>query len=60
MKASDNSTAKSAVFDAKKPYFASSPYALTKQLGEASDWTPAEIADRQRKLAKIAIKTWPV
>jgi hypothetical protein len=60
MRASDNSTVKSASFDMKKPIFMNSPYALTKQIAEASNWTPSEIVDRQKTLATIAVKTWPI
>lgn len=59
MRASDNSTAKSAEFNIKKPLFAKSPYLLTKQISDASEWRTAEIVDRQKTLAAIAIKTWP-
>jgi hypothetical protein len=60
MRASDNSTAKSSGFEAKKPVLAQSPYALTKQIGSANKWTAAEILARQKGLAKIATKTWPI
>lgn len=60
MRASDNSTAKSATFSTKKPVFAKAPYVLTKQISEAPDWTAAEIVERQKKLAGIAVKTWPI
>ena len=60
MRASDNSTAKSADFKTKKPIFAKSPYVLTKQIAKATDWTQAESAERQKELAGIAINTWPV
>jgi hypothetical protein len=60
MRASDNSTAKSADFHTKKPIFLKSPYVLTKQIADASDWTTAEIFDRQKTLATIAVKTWSI
>ncbi|HTV38201.1 MAG TPA: HNH endonuclease family protein, partial [Xanthobacteraceae bacterium] len=60
MRASDNSTAKSATFSDKKPLFAKSPYVLTKQVAEAAQWGWEEIVERQKTLAKIAINTWPI
>lgn len=60
MRATDNSTAKSAGFAEKKPYFAASPYELTKQIADATEWTTSEINARQKTLAGIAVKTWPV
>jgi hypothetical protein len=60
MRASDNSAAKSAGFETKKPICAKSPYVLTKQIADATDWTTAEITARQKTLAVIAAKTWPV
>jgi hypothetical protein len=60
MRASDNSAAKSAGFKTKKPIFAKSPYTLTNQIAAATDWTTAEITDRQKTLAGIAVKTWPL
>lgn len=60
LRASDNSAAKSARFAVKKPILAKSPYILTKQIAEATDWTWEEIVRRQRRLASIAVKTWPI
>jgi hypothetical protein len=60
MRASDNSAARSAGFSTKKPIFANSPYVLTKQIAEVSDWTTTEIIERQKTLASIAVKTWPI
>jgi hypothetical protein len=60
MRASDNSAAKSADFKTKKPIFAKSPYVLTKQIADPTDWTTAEIIERQKTLANIAVKTWPI
>lgn len=60
MRVSDNSAAKSADFETKKPIFARSPYVLTKRIADAADWTTTEIVERQKTLARIAVKTWPV
>ncbi len=60
MRANDNSAAKSSGFPVKKPIFAKSPYELTKQIADATDWTTVEIIARQQTLAGIAVKTWPI
>jgi Protein of unknown function (DUF1524) len=46
-------------FSAKKPILSASALKLTKQAGSESEWTPAAIEQRQAKLAKLAVKTWP-
>jgi hypothetical protein len=51
------STAKSADFHTKKPFL---PYVPTKQIADASEWTIAEIVERQKTLASIAVKTWSI
>ena len=60
LRATDNSTAKSASFATKAPVYANSPYELTKQISTTEDWTVVEIADRQKTLAPIAVKTWAI
>jgi hypothetical protein len=60
MRASENSGMRSEAFSVKKPVFAASPYVLTKQIADATDWTTVEITDRQKTLAGIAVKTWPI
>jgi Protein of unknown function DUF262/Protein of unknown function (DUF1524) len=60
MRVSDNSNAKSGGFAAKKPLYAKSPYELTKQVAAFSDWTTSAIEKRQRALAELAVKTWPI
>ena len=60
LRVSDNSAAKSASFATKRPIYGNSPYELTKQIATATDWTVAEITDRQKTLAPIAVKTWAI
>lgn len=60
MRATDNSTAKSSGFGAKKPMFEKSPYVLTKEIADSADWTATEIVQRQKRLAQVALKTWPI
>jgi hypothetical protein len=47
-------------FTRKKVEYAKSDYVTTKAVADAADWGPAEIDDRQRKLAKQAVKIWPI
>jgi Protein of unknown function DUF262/Protein of unknown function (DUF1524) len=60
LRATDNSTIKSAPFHDKKRTFAQSPYVLTKQIADAAEWRPDEIVERQKTLASIALRTWPI
>ncbi len=60
LRASDNSTAKSASFVTKRPIYENSPYELTKQIGTETNWTVVEITARQKKLTPIAVKTWAI
>ena len=60
LRASDNSTAKSGSFATKRPIYANSPYELTRQIATVTDWTRIEIADRQKTLAPLAVKTWAI
>lgn len=52
-----NSPRKSADFQA---ILANSPYLLTQQIGAEAVWTITEIAERQKRLADLALRAWPV
>jgi hypothetical protein len=60
MRASDNSVLKSAGFEEKKVVLADSPYSLTAQIGQQAEWTPATIQERQKELAELAVRAWPI
>ena len=60
LQASVNSAIGNVGFAGKKPHFAKSQYMLTSMVAEKEDWGMEEIKDRQQKLAKIAVKTWPL
>ena len=60
MRAKDNSTVKNARFSDKKGVYAESAYRLTKDVARAGDWTKSAIEDRQKELAKLAVKTWAI
>lgn len=59
LRASENSTLKSAPFDEKKAVYQKSPYVLTAQVAEAKSWNVKDITDRQAVLAECALKAWP-
>lgn len=60
MRTSENSGAKSCAFLDKKSLYAQSTYETTKPVAEFSDWTTASIEKRQKALARLAVKTWPL
>jgi hypothetical protein len=60
MRASDNSHLKSSEFAAKRETYADAPYKLTSELGALTEWTVSSITERQLRLAKLAVKAWPV
>ena len=60
LRASDNSTLKSAGFAEKKPTFSRSPYELTKQISSCDNWRADEIIARQKTLAELAVRAWPI
>ena len=47
-------------FEEKKAVFKKSALVLTKDLASCATWTPAEVAERQNKLAELGVKTWPL
>ena len=58
--AKSNSDLRSDGFEAKRAVYKKSPYELTRQIGKARTWGPEEIATRQKTLAELAIRTWPL
>jgi len=60
LKRKANSDHRSDEFLTKVPTYANSEYELTRSLAGYSDWTTASITDRQKKLAKLAVKAWPI
>lgn len=47
-------------FSDKRAVLAASGYSLTAEIGQDTDWGPPEIEARQARLAKLAVKTWPL
>ena len=60
LRASNNSTLKSAGFAEKKSTFKNSPYELTKQIASCKNWHAEEIIARQKTLAELAVRAWPI
>jgi hypothetical protein len=54
-----NSKAANADFPEKKKHFTNSKIGMTKDLCQHAQWGAAEIENRQRVLAKLAVKAWP-
>lgn len=59
LKKSENAKIGNKSWPVKKPILASSSLRLTKTAARVEDWNMDEIANRQRRLAKEAVKTWP-
>jgi hypothetical protein len=60
MLASDNSDLKSIGFEEKKKVYAKSPYKLTSEIAEVDTWNPEAVETRQKTLAGLAVKAWPL
>jgi len=56
--AKDNSNLKSSDFEAKKAIYKESPYVLTREISESSEWGAHQISARQKTLAKLALQVW--
>jgi len=51
----------SADFSTKKPVLSACPIQLTQKVGLSfTNWGPAEINARQKELASLAVRTWPL
>lgn len=59
LQATKNSIIGNAGFGQKKATLQASGFLLTSEVASQPSWGPQEIEDRQRELAKLAIKTWP-
>jgi hypothetical protein len=60
LQAKPNSDLKSTSFAEKAKVYAAAPYKLTNEVGRRSTWTPAEIAARQKDMAEVAVRAWPL
>jgi hypothetical protein len=55
-----NSKIGNASYSIKKPALAASKFSLTKEAAMHETWGTVEIISRQEKLARLAVKTWPL
>jgi hypothetical protein len=60
LKAKKNSTIGNDSFADKRKVLASSAFILTSEAGKAKQWDKSKIQDRQKKLAQLAVETWPL
>lgn len=60
LKAKKNSTIGNASFAEKKPVLASSAFILTAEVGKQRGWDKTKIQERQKRLSKLAVETWPL
>lgn len=60
LQAKKNSIIGNKSFAEKRDVLKNSNYALTAEVAEYDQWGIEEIEDRQKSLAQLAVKTWPV
>ena len=58
--AKGNSDLGSVKFEKKKAAYARSPYELTRQISTVARWNEAQIVERQKVLADLALRAWPL
>jgi len=51
---------RSSSFKVKKAVYKNSPYELTRMVSKVSSWAKEEITERQKTLADLALKAWPL
>lgn len=60
MQAKINSKTGNGSFDEKKEFYKTSELKFTSSLSEYDEWGTSQIDERQRILAQLAVKTWPI
>ena len=60
LKHSANSDLRSSEFSVKRPILKKAGFTLTSEVAAIPKWTPQAVAERQARLAKLAIKAWPI
>jgi hypothetical protein len=58
--AKSNSDLRSSDFKTKKAVYRDSAYELTRMVAKVPSWTKKEITERQKTLANLALKAWPL
>ncbi|PYU32346.1 MAG: hypothetical protein DMG31_10800 [Acidobacteria bacterium] len=60
LKSKPNSEIGNVSFNVKKPYLVAAEPKLTQEVGQYPDWGKEQIEKQQRRLAKLAVRTWPI
>lgn len=60
MQASSNVAVGNDAFDVKRAEYVDAVFPITKSVASFSNWGPSEIDARQKELAAVAVKAWPV
>jgi Protein of unknown function DUF262/Protein of unknown function (DUF1524) len=60
LQASKNTLIGNSAFDKKQPVLKASAFKLTACVANRLSWGPKEISERQKELAQLAVKTWPL
>ena len=60
LQAKKNSLIGSSLFAVKRPILKDSTYILTSEVSKYGTWGIKDINERQKKLAELAVKTWPI
>ncbi len=60
MQVSKNSLTGNSSFSEKKKVLKNSAFILTSEVAGESKWEAKQIKDRQARLAKLAVETWPI
>jgi hypothetical protein len=55
-----NSDLRSVSFTEKKAVYEKSEYILTNEIARLRDWNATALADRQKRLASLAVQAWPI
>jgi hypothetical protein len=60
LQATQNSDLGDIGYSSKKKTLEASAFSLSKEAGTSTKWGPDQIAERQNRLAELAVKTWPL
>lgn len=60
LQASKNANIGNKKFADKQPVLRESAYVLTAEVGKCNEWGVDQINERQARLARLAVKTWPI
>jgi hypothetical protein len=58
--AKTNADLQSEEFPKKSAVYRDSPYELTRMVAKNTEWTKDDIINRQKVLAELALKAWPL